>query len=731
MKWNGIKLAGGAKSVPLLTAAALALGISGVFSPSAGAATADDVRVALVINSSKYKKIEPVVTLTSSGGFQISVGSGDKAPLPWKSEAAGTIRVSLDGYSALMLETADFAAAKALYTKLAALPEDSFVLARTKLGKPSFQVFYGSVATQAAAEAAAAAALKDAGVAALLKSAQPQFTGPLHLAAGTYASEAAAQAQAAVYTGAGVDADAVLVQDAAGKAAFQVWVGGEATAAALETVKQAALKAVPNIPLQAVGAAAAPYLIQRADVSGASSAAAAVPHYVASAGAQKTLVTAGTQTITVKERENRSYRGGMEISSYQGRLALVNELPMDQYLYSVVGSELNSEWPLEALKAQAVAARTFALKQANKYEIAQVTDTTLDQAYYGTAKEFAAGRQAVDATTHEVLKDKSGLISPVFSSNAGGKTADPSEVWGNPAAYLQSVASPDEGAEKGKAVWYRVRLTSGVEGYVHSMYLKDSGTKDSKGAPIYTSTEQDVNVRSAPYVDNAGNPAIAQLALKEKVVVLGQAKESNAYSWIRGPYTPEDIKRMLAAGGVTVNGTVTSLQVTKRGPSGRATELAVNGTPVKVAYPDAFRSLLGGLPSTLFEIEQPGSYTGGTGTTTSSAVTLATSAGHVTSAAASADLYVLSAGQQAPTAQKAASLAALTAAGVSQLSLSGNTTAPPAASTGAGLTFTFRGNGFGHGLGMSQWGAKGFAEQGYDYKKILQTYYTGVNITKE
>ncbi|UUZ84433.1 hypothetical protein LJK88_12520 [Paenibacillus sp. P26] len=44
--------------------------------------------------------------------------------------------------------------------------------------------------------------------------------------------------------------------------------------------------------------------------------------------------------------------------------------------------------------------------------------------------------------------------------------------------------------------------------------------------------------------------------------------------------------------------------------------------------------------------------------------------------------------------------------------------------------YIFRGKGNGHGLGMSQWGAKGYAEQGYDYKKILQTYYIGVSITK-
>jgi stage II sporulation protein D len=45
--------------------------------------------------------------------------------------------------------------------------------------------------------------------------------------------------------------------------------------------------------------------------------------------------------------------------------------------------------------------------------------------------------------------------------------------------------------------------------------------------------------------------------------------------------------------------------------------------------------------------------------------------------------------------------------------------------------YVFKGKGFGHGLGMSQWGAKGYAEQGYDYKKILQAFYSGVNIVKE
>ena len=256
-------------------------------------------------------------------------------------------------------------------------------------------------------------------VAALTKTAAPAISGPLHLSAGTFASEAAAQQQIAVYTQAGIIADLVLQADGTGKVSYGVWVGSEATDVKLEAVKQAALKAAPNTPLQAANTMAA-YLIRRSDVTTSSSPTVAVSHYATAVGDQKTVVHPKKMGIAVKERLDRSFRGDMEISTYHDRLALVNEVPMEQYLYGVIGAELNSQWPTEALKAQAVAARTYAIYQGNKYEIAQVTDTTLDQAYYGLDKEFTAGNQAVDATKDEVISDKRGLISPVFGSNAGG-----------------------------------------------------------------------------------------------------------------------------------------------------------------------------------------------------------------------------------------------------------------------------------------------------------------------
>ncbi|MDR6555560.1 stage II sporulation protein D [Paenibacillus qinlingensis] len=722
-----------AKHIALITTAAVtfsAISYGGSEANAAGAKHLDQIRVALVINASNYKKIEPLVSLSSPGGFDIGVRNSASAEAkPWASISDTSIRISLDQYSTIMLETSDFTAAKALNAKLNVMPEESYVLSRTKLGKTIYQVFYGNLPTKAEADAAATQALKDTTVAALMKNAVPAVSGPLHLSAGTFATEAAAQQQIALYTQAGLAADLVLQADSAGTVGYSVWLGNEATDANLEAVKQAALKAVPSVPLQKANTNA-PYLIRRSDVTVSTSPTSSVAHYVTGAGEQKTILHPKKMGIAVKERMDRSFRGDMELSMYHDRLALINVVPMEQYLYGVMGAELNSQWPTEALKAQAVAARTFAIYQGNKYEIAQVTDTTQDQAYYGLDKEFTAGNQAVDATKDEVISDKRGLISPVFASNAGGVTADPTEAWGNAVDYLRSVPSPDEGAEQGKAIWYQIQLTDGSIGFVHSMYLKDTGQKDKSGKAIFESTEKDVNVRQSPYVDNSANPAIAKLALKEKVSILGQEKESNAYSWIRGPYTLSEMKSKLEAAKISIKGELTSLEVSKRGPSGRAIEIKANGVVVNVKNPDAIRTVLGGLPSTLFEIEGAGSYTGTSPNVPS--ISILSGSGVVSHTADS--FYVLAGNQSGPTAVKKQDAMMISSSGVSKLAPTGPAT-PGMPSKGSitlqGNQILFRGTGFGHGVGMSQWGAKGFAEKGYDYKKILQTYFTGVNITKE
>lgn len=98
-------------------------------------------------------------------------------------------------------------------------------------------------------------------------------------------------------------------------------------------------------------------------------------------------------------------------------------------------------------------------------------------------------------------------------------------------------------------------------------------------------------------------------------------------------------------------------------------------------------------------------------------------------------VYVLSGNQSQPTVLNQTDLTALGTTGLAKPTdkpgTPGTPSTPSVTPAQGNKQFVFRGTGYGHGLGMSQWGARGFAEQGYDYKKILQTYYAGVNITKE
>ncbi|WP_259616684.1 SpoIID/LytB domain-containing protein [Paenibacillus doosanensis] len=668
----------------------------------------DSIRVALFVDTGKYNVTASYVTLSSDQGLNIAYrGSAGADKQVFAVDGKTPAAVSLDGYRALLWEGSDAASAKALVDKLTASNESPVVLAASKLGQTVYQVTLGPYATKEAAAAALSKASAGAAAGGALKGFAPSVKGPLHWNAGVYASEAEADAQAAAVGAAGFDAGVAYIAAGAGAPAYAVLAGAAADEKELAAVKQQLSSSLPSAVLQPLDASAA-YILKRNQLDVTSQPSAPMPHYMAGGAGAKLAVTAGGQgTVTVKERFGRAYRGALEISPYNGKLAVINELPFEQYLVSVISSELSKDWPKEALKAQAVAARTYALKQGMKYAIAHVSDSTQDQAYQGAGAEFAAAAEAVQATTGEVLTDKSGLIEPLFYSNAGGMTADSSEVWGNKVDYLKSAPSPDDGAEKGKAIWYLIVLPNGQSGYIHSDYARDTGQKNAAGLPYYESNGTGVSVRPAPYVDNAANPASFKVDIGDRFVVIDQAVESNAYSWIRGPFDASKLKdKVNSVLPKPIAGSLDQLEVSKRGESGRVIEMAANGQVMKPAYPDAYRTLLNNLPSTRFDIEDTGRYTIlGAGNTVRS------------QSPASPGIYVAS-GSDKPQQQTAAQLFIMNGDNKARLKDKQS-------------RYIFKGTGYGHGLGLSQWGAKGYAELGYDYKKILQTYYVGVSITKE
>ncbi len=140
------------------------------------------------------------------------------------------------------------------------------------------------------------------------------------------------------------------------------------------------------------------------------------------------------------------YRGRTQVVAVPGGLTAVNYVDLEQYLYSVVGSEMPASWHLEALKAQAVAARTYALykRQHNGNAVFDVGDTTTWQVYEGLQKETNTTQMAVNGTAGQVLTYNGQIIESVFHSSSGGHTENVEDIWSSPRPYLRAVQDFDE-----------------------------------------------------------------------------------------------------------------------------------------------------------------------------------------------------------------------------------------------------------------------------------------------
>ncbi|GIO34899.1 hypothetical protein J2TS6_60400 [Paenibacillus albilobatus] len=668
----------------------------------AAALSADHIRVGLFMDlGSTYKSTTTAMTLSSGQAWSIGFNAAGGASSLLTLAAGEEARFSIDGFRVKVLETKDLSAAAAAYKKLAATADKPILFAAPTSSGQVYQLYTGYYANEQTAAAAATRAAQTA--AAYLDGQKPAVKGSKHLTAGTYASEAQATAAATSIKDVGFDAMVALEQTADGGSRYAVWVGEAANDQELAALQSSAASQLPQFALTNADASM-PALIIRQDVS----LGQAVKHFQVSGQDAKAWVSSNGSELKVKERSNRAYRGAMEISSLNGQLALVNDLAFEQYLYSVVGGEVPASWPAEALKAQAVAARSYAefqIGQSSKFKIADVVDTTLSQAYNGVSSESPSVVEAVDATRGEVIRKDGKVVEAVFSSNAGGASADPSEVWNSGGDAFASVPSQgDTAATKGQKLWYHVLLPSGVSGYVREDNVKETGTFTGGGLAKVTVTAKDTNVRPLPLIQSDKSP-VAKMNPGDTAVLLEKVNESGTYSWVRGPFSSAELLKTIQGKTQTSPPSpIVTLEVTKRGPSGRATEIKANGQILDVKYPDLFRSAFGSLPSTLFDIVQTGSYT------------VLSANGTTTKLTGSSGAAVMSASGQS------------TVSGSGTVILTGDGTAR---SIDPSEGFLFVGRGNGHGLGLSQWGAKGMADEGYGYQDILKHYYQNVTLTKE
>ncbi len=134
------------------------------------------------------------------------------------------------------------------------------------------------------------------------------------------------------------------------------------------------------------------------------------------------------------------YKGKIEVWKGKKGLYVINELPLEEYVKSVVYSETTDDWPLEALKVQAIVARTYAVRQIlkNKDRLYHLSSSTLHQLYRGTQKDKLI-EQAVNETKGLIVTYRGEPIEALYHSTCGGKTEYAEEVFSKSEPYLRSV----------------------------------------------------------------------------------------------------------------------------------------------------------------------------------------------------------------------------------------------------------------------------------------------------
>lgn len=211
---------------------------------------------------------------------------------------------------------------------------------------------------------------------------------------------------------------------------------------------------------------------------------------------------------------DKPYRGEFEIyANKDGKITVINLLDLEDYLRGVLPSEVYASWPMDALKAAAVAARTYALRStmssshtASGFDLCA---TTHCQVYSGQSKEHERTDQALKETAGLILKYKNTLASTPYHSSNGGYTESASAAWGSDASeypYLTTVFTPYEdyrNVPNGK--WESVILEDELLSYIAPTYLSrlTDGIKDLD----YT-RESSGYIESMTVTDGAGNKLV-------------------------------------------------------------------------------------------------------------------------------------------------------------------------------------------------------------------------------
>lgn len=199
------------------------------------------------------------------------------------------------------------------------------------------------------------------------------------------------------------------------------------------------------------------------------------------------------------------YTGVIDVWKGDNSLYIINELPIEDYIMDVVAVEVRPDWEMDALKAQAVISRTYALyqKKKNGNSIYHIASSVIDQVYKGNNPDQRVS-EAVEETKGEVLTFDNKPIEAFYHSTCGGKTEDPEVVFGKSYPYLKPVESPCDLSPYAK--WERNIQLSEIEEALTISGIKALSIKS------YTSTER---VKEVDITTDSGHTTISAVDLRK------------------------------------------------------------------------------------------------------------------------------------------------------------------------------------------------------------------------
>lgn len=349
---------------------------------------------------------------------------------------------------------------------------------------------------------------------------------------------------------------------------------------------------------------------------------------------------------------NRKYRGYLEVyGTSNGNFTLVNVVPFEEYLYAVVPSEMPSAWNKEALKAQAVSARTYAMTQMSKHSSNgyNVCDKEHCQMYLGVTNEANSTTNAVIETNGEKAYYDGKLIETVFYSSSGGVTANSEDVWASPLAYLREKVDP---YDREGLVWTRSITTNDILG----MLTKANQNIGTPTAISIDEVSSNGRINKLTIIGTTGSHTLTKESIRTFFSYNGQPSLQSRLFNIVGNYGSN-------VENIDTQNTINH-DVYVENNIGVKNTVTLNGAKVQ--------SNLG-----TFDVVSNNIFIKSKDTVTS---------------------------------------------------FLGNPGKASTKETIQGTQFVISGKGYGHGVGLSQYGAKGMAEQGFTYKEILKFYYTGVDV---